>query len=93
MHLVSLEGFADYLGPDPKPIPTRPGSSELMDVQLVSLYNWTFVSLPESFASFEASVATADRQRGRHAGQRCGSQPGRACRPPPSSRLATVTWR
>jgi hypothetical protein len=55
-HLVSLEGFADYLGPNPKPIPTRPGSSALMDVQLVSLYNWTFVSMPESFASFKTTL-------------------------------------
>jgi hypothetical protein len=56
-HLVSLEGFADYLGPTPaKPIPTKPGSKDLMDVQMVSLYNWTFVSLPETFLSFEALV-------------------------------------
>lgn len=54
-HLVSLEGFADYLGPSPqKTIPAKPNSSELMDVQMVSLYNWTFVSMPESFLSFEA---------------------------------------
>jgi hypothetical protein len=52
-HLVSLEGFADYLGPAPKKtIPAKPGSKELMDVQLVSLYNWTFVSMPETFLSF-----------------------------------------
>ena len=53
-HLVSLEGFADYLGPSPqKTIPTKPNSHELMDVQMVSLYNWTFVSMPKSFLSFE----------------------------------------
>lgn len=56
-HLVSLEGFADYLGPAPKKtIPTKPGSIDLMDVQMVSLYNWTFVSMPESFLSFEELV-------------------------------------
>ncbi|MCW3055600.1 MAG: hypothetical protein JWN14_4770, partial [Chthonomonadales bacterium] len=56
-HLISLEGFADYLGPTPqKPIPTKPGSKGLMDVQMVSLYNWTFVSLPEAFLSFEELV-------------------------------------
>ena len=56
-HLVSLEGFADYLGPAPaKTIPTKPGSNDLMDVQLVSLYNWTFVSMPEKFLSFEELV-------------------------------------
>lgn len=52
-HLVSLEGFADYLGPTPKKtLPTKPGSNALMDVQMVSLYNWTFVSMPETFMSF-----------------------------------------
>ena len=56
-HLVSLEGFADYLGPSPqKTIPTKPNSSELMDVQLVSLFNWTFVSMAKSFLSFEHLV-------------------------------------
>ena len=57
-HLVSLEGFADYLGDakNPKPIPTKPGSNELMDVQLVSLYNWTFVSMPETFLGFAELV-------------------------------------
>ena len=56
-HLVSLEGFADYLGPAPqKTIPTKPNSKDLMDVQMVSLYSWTFVSLPESFLSFEELV-------------------------------------
>ncbi len=52
-HLLSLEGFADYLGPAPhKTIPAKPGSKDLMDVQMVSLYNWTFVSMPETFLSF-----------------------------------------
>ena len=56
-HLVSLEGFADYLGPVPqKTIPMKPGSNDLMDVQMVSFYNWTFVSMPESFLSFEELV-------------------------------------
>jgi hypothetical protein len=56
-HLISLEGFADYLGPAPqKTIPTKPSSNDLMDVQMLSLYNWTFVSMPESFLSFEELV-------------------------------------
>ncbi|MFZ1084369.1 MAG: IPT/TIG domain-containing protein [Terracidiphilus sp.] len=50
--LVSLEGFGDYMGPNATPIPTQPGSQELMDVQMVSLYNWSFSSLPESGESF-----------------------------------------
>lgn len=52
-HLVSLEGFADYLGPNATPIPTKPKSSELMDVRLVSLYSWTFSSLPQPEESFD----------------------------------------
>jgi hypothetical protein len=73
-HLVSLEGFADYLGEDDshpaprKTIPTKPGSKELMDVQMVSLYNWTFVSTPGPFLSFEGLVnkliASEDAGRG-----------------------------
>jgi hypothetical protein len=54
-HLVSLEGYGNYLGPKGQPIPPKP-SGGLMDVQLVSLFNWTFVSLPESGQSFEALV-------------------------------------
>jgi hypothetical protein len=52
-HLISLEGFAKYLAPNGTPIPTKPDSTELMDVQLVSLFNWTFVSQPESNLGFE----------------------------------------
>ena len=55
-HLVSLEGFAGYLGPNAKPIPTKPNSPDLMDVQLVSLFNWTFVSQPETGLGFEELV-------------------------------------
>jgi hypothetical protein len=55
-HLVSLEGFADYLGSNAQPIPSKPGSQELMDVQLASLYHWSFVSLPLAGMSFEQLV-------------------------------------
>ncbi|HEX3685586.1 MAG TPA: hypothetical protein VHU83_23835 [Bryobacteraceae bacterium] len=51
-HLVSLEGFAAYLGPNGQPIPNQPGKHVLMDVQLVSLYNWSFVSMPQPGLSF-----------------------------------------
>lgn len=54
-HLVSLEGFASYLGPNGQPIPDKPDGG-LMDVQLVSLFNWTFISLPETGLSFEALI-------------------------------------
>jgi hypothetical protein len=55
-HLVSLEGFAGFLGPNPKPIPKKPNSNDLMDVQLVSLFSWTFVSQPETGLGFEELV-------------------------------------
>ncbi|MBV9788003.1 MAG: IPT/TIG domain-containing protein [Chloroflexi bacterium] len=55
-HLVSLEGFADYMGPDGKAIPTKPNSSDPMDVQLVSFFNWTFTSQPESDLGFEEII-------------------------------------
>ena len=54
-HLVSLEGYGGYLAPNGSPIPPKP-SGGLMDVQLVSLFSWTFVSLPETGQSFEALV-------------------------------------
>jgi hypothetical protein len=56
-HLVSLEGFEPYMGPNAQPIPTQPGSTELMDVQLASLFNWTFVSQPQTDLGFEELVA------------------------------------
>ena len=55
-HLVSLEGFASFLGPNAKPIPKKPNSNDLMDVQLVSLFNWTFVSQPETGLGFEELI-------------------------------------
>lgn len=55
-HLVSLEGFAPYMGPDGKPIPNKPNSNDLMDVQLVSFFNWTFTSQPESDLGFEEII-------------------------------------
>ena len=51
-HLVSLEGFASYMGPNATPIPKKLNSQELMDVQMVSLYNWSFTSLPATGESF-----------------------------------------
>jgi hypothetical protein len=56
-HLVSLEGFANYMPPNPRPIPNKPGSTELMDVQLASLFNWTFVSQPQTGLGFEELIA------------------------------------
>lgn len=49
-HLVSLEGFSQYLGPDGTPFTQT-------YVQLVSLYNWSFTSLPESALNFSALVS------------------------------------
>lgn len=55
-HLVSLEGISDYLpGPGSKPIPVNPDGKP-QDVQLVSLANWSFTSLPEPAVSFEGLV-------------------------------------
>lgn len=51
-HLVSLEGFFDYIKPSPLPIPSTNG--KLDDVQLVSLFNWSFTSLPQPAESFGA---------------------------------------
>lgn len=80
-HLVSLEGFADYLGPAPqKTIPTKPNSKDLMDVQMVSLYSWTFVSLPESFLGFEELVKKLIASE-------ATTQGGGALRLPPASGL------
>ncbi len=55
--LVSLEGWAAYMGPNAKPIPTKPNSSQLMDVQMVSLFHWVFTCLPETGLSFSALVS------------------------------------
>jgi hypothetical protein len=54
-HLISLEGFAGYLGAS-NAIPLKSDQSGLKDVQLVSLFNWTFSSLPEPGLSFEQLV-------------------------------------
>ncbi|MBV9762803.1 MAG: hypothetical protein JO340_19750 [Acidobacteriaceae bacterium] len=51
-HLVSLEGFGAYLGPNGRTIPNKPGQNVPMDVQLVSLYNWNFVSMPQPGLSY-----------------------------------------
>jgi hypothetical protein len=67
-HLVSLEGFALYLGPNATSIPTKPNSQELMDVQLCSLYNWSFLSMPETLLSFKQLVAGLIASEGATAG-------------------------
>lgn len=59
--VVSLEGFADYLpGPNSKPIPPKtappPGTSAQKDVQMVSHFGWSFVSLPETGVGFDQLV-------------------------------------
>ncbi|EGF89406.1 hypothetical protein ABI_47540 [Asticcacaulis biprosthecium C19] len=53
VHLVSLEGFAAYLGPKGQSIPQRAGGGVIMDVQMASMASWTFVSTPQSGLSFE----------------------------------------
>ena len=50
-HLVSLEGYRPYLRPSGQPIPAKPAGGP-MDVELVSLANWTFVSLPDGGMNF-----------------------------------------
>ncbi|MCO4090636.1 MAG: hypothetical protein HEQ34_01610 [Sphingorhabdus sp.] len=55
-HLVSLEGFAPYLGPNGQALPEKP-SGGVVDVQLVSLYNWSFSSLPATAISFKSLLA------------------------------------
>ena len=54
-HLISLEGFEAYIGPNPKPIPEKTGGG-LVDVEFVSLYSWTFTAMPQVGASFESVV-------------------------------------
>lgn len=56
-HLVSLEGYGAYIGPNGQPIPNKPNSTDLMDVQLVSLFNWTFVSQPQSELGFKELIS------------------------------------
>jgi len=55
-NLVSLEGFASYIGPNAQPIPNKQGQQTLQDVQMVSLYHWTFVSQPDEDQSFSALI-------------------------------------
>ena len=55
-HLVSLEGFQRYMPPNGTAIPNKPGTNELMDVQLASLFNWTFVSQPKTDLGFEELI-------------------------------------
>ena len=68
-HLVSLEGFGAYMAPNGT-VPVQSGSQTLMNVQMVSLFNWSFTSLPESGESFsqlmtglvQSQQATATQQ-------------------------------
>jgi hypothetical protein len=55
-HLISLEGFAAYLGPSGTPIPKNAAGTGLVNVQLVSLYNWSFTGLSSPAVSFETLV-------------------------------------
>ena len=54
-HLVSLEGFADYLGPDPEPIPASPLQQSRWTCRW-SRSQLTFVSMPESFVRVKELV-------------------------------------
>lgn len=54
IHLVSLEGFSSYLGGTA--LPLKPGGQAPVDVQLVSLTHWTFLSQQEEQESFAALV-------------------------------------
>ena len=53
-HVVSLEGFGAYLAPG-QALPTKPAGG-LVDVQMVSLANWTFISMPETGVGFEELI-------------------------------------
>lgn len=50
-HLVSLEGFGSYMAPNGA-VPYQAGTETLMNVRMVSLFNWSFTSLPDSGESF-----------------------------------------
>ncbi|MCY9694351.1 hypothetical protein [Paenibacillus alginolyticus] len=63
VHLVSLEGYADYLVDNPQ-WPTKQDSAQPKDIRLVSLYNWSFVSLPEQGESFAELVQNFVSQEG-----------------------------
>lgn len=54
-HLVSLEGFADYLEPG-LPLPQKKFGSGPVDVRMVSLYSWSFVSLPDTGIDYEQLI-------------------------------------
>jgi hypothetical protein len=55
-HLVSLEGLEPYLKAGAA-LPCKPGTSTPQDVMLVSLYGWTFTSLPEAGFGFSQLAA------------------------------------
>lgn len=63
MHLVSLEGFASYLTDSPD-FPKKQGDDSNKDIQLVSLANWSFVSVPEEGESFAQLVQSFVQQQG-----------------------------
>jgi len=50
-HLVSLEGFSTYLSPGSLP-------SNAQTVQLVTLYNWSFVAVPQPSLNFETLLTS-----------------------------------
>ncbi len=55
-HLVSLDGFGANLAPDDSTKPSTPIPSTAT-VQMVTLYSWSFVAVPENVANFEALAA------------------------------------
>ena len=62
-HLVSLEGFAEYLTENPS-FPKKQGSNESKDIQLVSLKSWSFVSAPAASESFAQLLQNFVAQQG-----------------------------
>jgi hypothetical protein len=61
VHLVSLEGFTKYLVPGAQ-LPGKPGGGPV-DVELVSLVNWSFTSAPEGRESFAGLIQDIVRRQ------------------------------
>lgn len=62
LHLVSLEGYGPYLA---NPVfPKKTGSDEEMDVQLVSLWSWSFTTAPAAPQSFAELMRNFVAQQG-----------------------------
>lgn len=66
VHLVSLEGYCDLMN-DPGSWPNKVSNDqEAMDIALISLYNWTFLSQPEEL-NFKQLVENFWNQAGGNA--------------------------